>query len=170
MKNLDLVEILKDCPKGTNLYSTVHGEVELKSVTATGAYPVSYPIEVEAMGEPKVFTRTGAYFFEFPGECVLFPSKDQRDWSKFVCPKRPKEDLPVGTLVLAKDYGPSFLIRVYAGKGSCFANGALDINPLEFKTIIPYTFGCKVPSRKELEAIEITDENDYGTSYWEKFE
>lgn len=28
-------------------------------------------------------TRTGMYLLEYEGECTLFPSKDQRDWSKF---------------------------------------------------------------------------------------
>ena len=31
-ENLNLVEILKDCPEGTKLYSTVFGEVEFESI------------------------------------------------------------------------------------------------------------------------------------------
>ena len=31
-ENLNLVEILKDCPKGTKLYSTIHGEVEFDGI------------------------------------------------------------------------------------------------------------------------------------------
>ena len=29
-KNLNLVDILKDCPKGYKLYSTIHGEVKFE--------------------------------------------------------------------------------------------------------------------------------------------
>ena len=29
-ENLNLVEIMKDCPKGTKFYSTVYGEVEFE--------------------------------------------------------------------------------------------------------------------------------------------
>ena len=36
-ENLNLVEILKDCPKGTKLYSTVHGEVEYMGLNDKGA-------------------------------------------------------------------------------------------------------------------------------------
>ena len=31
-ENLNLAEILKDCPKGTKLYSTVYGEVEFYGI------------------------------------------------------------------------------------------------------------------------------------------
>ena len=31
-ENLNLVEILKDCPEGTKLYSPVFGEVEFESI------------------------------------------------------------------------------------------------------------------------------------------
>lgn len=31
-ENIDLTKILKNCPKGTELYSLVHGEVEFQKV------------------------------------------------------------------------------------------------------------------------------------------
>ena len=31
-ENLNLVEILKDCPIGTKLYSTIHGDVKLELI------------------------------------------------------------------------------------------------------------------------------------------
>ena len=31
-ENLNLAKILKDCPKGTKLYSTIYGDVELVRV------------------------------------------------------------------------------------------------------------------------------------------
>ena len=40
-ENLNLVEILKDCPKGTKLYSTVYGEVEFEEI-GNGGFPVKY--------------------------------------------------------------------------------------------------------------------------------
>ena len=30
-ENINLVEILKDCPEGTKLYSSIYGEVELNT-------------------------------------------------------------------------------------------------------------------------------------------
>ena len=31
-ENIDLTKILKDCPKGTKLYSTIFGEVEFEHI------------------------------------------------------------------------------------------------------------------------------------------
>ena len=82
-ENLNLVEILKDCPKGTKLYSTIYGDVELGEVHLNGN---TYPIEIK-IGEGSDMicdtTNDGRLLDEFPGECTLFPSKEQRDWSKF---------------------------------------------------------------------------------------
>ena len=78
-ENLNLIAILKDCPEGTKLYSTVFGEVELDYVINGG----EYPINVLAKGDTDSFTKDGRLFSDKEGECVLFPSKEQRDWSKF---------------------------------------------------------------------------------------
>lgn len=87
-ENLNLVEILKDCPKGTKLYSTIYGDVELEKVYLKDD---EYPIEIK-IGEGSDMTyvaNDGRLLGDFPGECTLFPSKDRRDWSKFKT-KKPK--------------------------------------------------------------------------------
>ena len=78
-ENLNLVEILKDCPKGTKLYSTVFGEVELDSIDVVSSHPICV---VFPSGDDS-FTKDGKMFDGCDGECVLFPSREQRDWSKF---------------------------------------------------------------------------------------
>ena len=82
-ENLDLVKILKDCPKGTKLYLSVIGDqVELQDICSVD---VSYPILVKE-GNHQTFhiTRFGRMFSGYPdGDCVLWPSKECRDWSKF---------------------------------------------------------------------------------------
>ena len=89
-ENLNLVEILKDCPEGTKLYSTIYGDVELVRVYLDDN---TYPIEIKIdEGSDMVYiTNDGRLFDDFRGECTLFPSKEQRDWSKFK-PKKPKFD------------------------------------------------------------------------------
>lgn len=89
-ENLNLVEILKDCPEGTKLYSTVYGDVELVRVYLDDN---TYPIEIKIdEGSDMIYiTNDGRLFDDFRGECTLFPSKDQRDWSKFKI-KKPKFD------------------------------------------------------------------------------
>ena len=84
-EKLNLVEILKDCPKGTKLYSTNFGVVKFDEI---GNNP-NYPIVVSHIGGFEKFTKDGRLYCICDGECVLFPSKDQRDWSKFK-PKKTK--------------------------------------------------------------------------------
>ena len=87
-KHLNLAKILKDCPKGTKLYSTIYGDIEL-----AGVYPKDdeYPIEIKIGegGDMTYVANDGRLLGDFPGECTLFPSKEQRDWSKFEL-KKPK--------------------------------------------------------------------------------
>ena len=91
-ENLNLVEILKDCPKGTKLYSPVYEYVELVSVSLVEC--AKYPIEIkDRYGVSDGITKDGRIYEEFNGECMLFPSKEQRDWSKFnVKSNKPKFD------------------------------------------------------------------------------
>ena len=88
-ENLNLVKILKDCPEGTELYSIMYGKVKLKEVDNT-----EYPILLETITDYKFrVAQDGRYFSDFNGECTLFPSKEQRDWSKFKIENSKKEEL-----------------------------------------------------------------------------
>lgn len=75
---LNIAEILKDKPKGTKLYTPIFGEVKYDSVL---------------LGDIKVlYSCTDRHFymngkFCMNGECLLFPSKEMRDWSKFTWKK-----------------------------------------------------------------------------------
>ena len=84
--NLNLVEILKDCPKGTKLYSSVFGEVEFDHINTHTNYPIVIRLK-DRRGYESI-TSEGKMFAEYDGECVLFPSREERDWSKF----KPKKD------------------------------------------------------------------------------
>lgn len=82
MKNI--AEILEYCPKGTKLYSLIDGEVILKSVNIAEKYPIE---TVTDDFRSNYYTKDGLFFSGYPnGECLLFPSKEQRDWSKFRLP------------------------------------------------------------------------------------
>ena len=87
-ENLNLVEILKDCPEGTKLYSIVYGEVEFDGIENGKEYPVRY---INSEGKERSVTAQGLPVARFDGDCTLFPSKEQRDWSKFEL-KKPKFD------------------------------------------------------------------------------
>ena len=89
-ENLNLAKILKDCPKGTKLYSPIYGDVELVKVYIKDDNGCPIEIKIGESSEMIVdFMNDGRLLDDFPGECMLFPSKDQRDWSKFK-PKKPK--------------------------------------------------------------------------------
>lgn len=82
--NINIAELLKDCPKGTKLYSTVLGEVELKEVKDNGRSVCIFVTNF--YGQEEMFYPDGKYNTHYSdSECTLFPSKEQRDWSKF-CP------------------------------------------------------------------------------------
>ena len=87
-ENLNLEEILKDCPKGTNLYSIVYGEVEFNKINKGEKYPIRY---INSEGDELFATTQGLLIPCFDGECTLFPSKEQRDWSEFTAPWYKKE-------------------------------------------------------------------------------
>ena len=79
---INIAEILKDCPKGMKLYSLIYGEVELSLIDDTND---NYPICIKTnLGSLVNFTKDGRYAIRFPtAECLLFPSSEMRDWTKF---------------------------------------------------------------------------------------
>ena len=106
-ENIDLTKILKDCPKGWKFYSSVCGEVEFDKIKKESEYPI---VIITKHGNNSNIKSDGRYYGEYDdGECTLFPSKDQRDWSKFTAPWYKKEKFDPKTLqpfdkVLARDY------------------------------------------------------------------
>ena len=93
-ENIDLTKILKDCPKGFELYSPLFGNVKLNSIS--GCY-----IEIiDNMGSGAYFNKLGQYVstYEVLNDCLLFPSKEQRDWNKFIAPWYKKEKFDPKTL------------------------------------------------------------------------
>lgn len=84
---MNIVEILKDCPKRTKLYSPLLGECDLMYVDCTPDVP--YPIITKVGDFECSFTKDGLFYREYTtSECMLFPSKDNRDWSTFKIPKK----------------------------------------------------------------------------------
>ena len=78
-ENIDLIKILKNCPYRTKLYSIVHGEVEFMNIKENNIIVRTVSNDLYS------FTSSGklAWNYEDYSECILLPSKDQRDWNKF---------------------------------------------------------------------------------------
>ena len=85
-ENLDLTKILEGCPKGTKFYSSIFGEI---SFVKMHNFYDKYPIKLQAYNKSTHLTveidyaKDGRSSCIFDGECTIFPSKDQRDWTKF---------------------------------------------------------------------------------------
>lgn len=93
-ENIDLTKILKDCPKGTEFYSCIYGKVHFCQLQ-----PCEYPVLIiRDDGLYASFSRVGKYTDAPDSECCLFPSKEQRDWSKFEAPWYKKEKFDPKTL------------------------------------------------------------------------
>lgn len=86
-ENINLCEILKDVPKGTKLWSPMCGEVKFLEVDESDLFS----IKAENNSDFFSFISNGKYYNEPDAECVLFPSRNQRDWSKFKMPEKEKE-------------------------------------------------------------------------------
>ena len=121
-ENIDLTKILKNCSNGTKLYSSVHGEVEFQKSNFSFTYPILVKL---TNGIIESFTPNGKLFNHYDGECILFPSKDQRDWSKFTAPWYKKEKFDPKTLkpfdrVLIKDVIWSVGFFSHYNKNACY--------------------------------------------------
>ena len=92
-KKIDLTKILKDCPSGTMFYSSVFGTV-LVSIEDDLDYPIRlYKYRNKSTVTSCRLTKYGELYEYFDGECILFPSKNQRDcWSGLHIDKGPDFD------------------------------------------------------------------------------
>lgn len=96
-ENIDLTKILDGCPEGTEFYSSNYGKVFFTGIESFGQYRILFR-------RPNVYadcTKEGFNYANFEdAECTFFPSKEQRDWSKFerFWDKPKKERFDVNTL------------------------------------------------------------------------
>ena len=79
-ENIDLTKILDGCPMWTKFYSTIHDEISFKRIELSSDYPIIF--DSDAVGGDVTLTEKGMAL-RGVGECIVFPSKYQRDWSKF---------------------------------------------------------------------------------------
>lgn len=88
--DINIADILRDCPAGTPLYSRIAGKVELQSIDEGPG--INHPIILKPVcqntnpRDRKLFSLppTGRFDVIFPnGECVLLPSLEMQEWTKF---------------------------------------------------------------------------------------
>lgn len=143
-ENINLVEVLKDAPKGTKLYSPICGECEFWDILSSNeVYRIRTKYEDKDGNMPQFYTFTlqGKYCNCSKAECLLFPSKDNRDWSTFKAPWMHKHFEP-GQKVLVPYYDGDkhrWKLDIYSHweEGSKL-HFLIDETHLEDKNILPF--------------------------------
>ena len=162
-ENIDLTKILKDCPKGWKFYSSVCGEVEFEKIKKESEYPIVLITKHDNNCNTK---SDGRYYGEYnDGECILFPSKEQRDWSKFEAPWYKKDRFDPKTLkpfdkVIVKDYSDDgWKVDFYSHK---------DTSMTYHYRCIGETYRCCIPYNDDTKHLVGTNDKapDY-YRYWE---
>ena len=91
-ENVNLSKILRDCLKGTKLYSPLFGVVKFEEISEDWNF-----VCVRKGKDIWTFTYDARFLFGISNsksaEIMLFPSKDQRDWSKFMTKQSEMEEL-----------------------------------------------------------------------------
>ena len=95
MEKINIAELLKDCPQGMELYSPIFGNVYLDKIRPHLAIIVTTDKKQGDFKEE--FLYDGRYGMN--GECMLFPSKDQRDWIKFQRPFKDGDVISKGSFI-----------------------------------------------------------------------
>ena len=145
-ENLDLIKILKDCPEGTKLYSPIFGDVELVEVHNDGNYPIEVRLSNNALDS---FSNDGRIFIDYDGECMLFPSREERNWDKFK-PKQfkkskfdPKTLKPFDKVLGSYGKDAPWYCELFSHIGKDFTNRPYKCVFSSYKYCIPYNDDTK---------------------------
>ena len=94
-ENIDLTKILENCPEGWEFWSDNYGKVQFLRIDTDFVYPIFVE---RTDGYNAYYTKEGWCSIDFPANCLLWPSKDCHDWSKFTAPWHKKEKFDPMTL------------------------------------------------------------------------
>ena len=165
-ENLNLEEILKDCPKGTNLYSIVYGEVEFNKINKGEKYPIRY---INSEGDELLATTQGLLIARFDGECTLFPSREERDWSKFKVKKAkfdPKTLQPFDKVLVRNCDADKWKCAHFSYMEPSF-KGTIYVTSMLFRDRIHYNDNCIPYNDDTKHLVGTTDEAPEFYRYWE---
>lgn len=85
-QKLNIAEILKNKPRGTKLYSMIHGTCSFEAVTDE-IFKINFCTSKFGLTQSGECTLIKFGNMYDGGECIIFPSKEMRDWSKFAWQK-----------------------------------------------------------------------------------
>ena len=161
-KNIDLTKILKDCPEGEQFWSPMLGYVKLYNINQVRKI-VSVILETYAEWAINADGTITICGITSP-EIMLYPSKDQLDWSKFTAPWHKKEKFDINTL---KPFDKVLVRNTISEYWECefFSRHIDDMYPYvgianSYKFCIPYNDDTK-------HLVGTTDEAPEYYRYWE---
>lgn len=85
-EKINIAKILKDKPRGTKLYSSACGKCKLEEVDDKSFKISFYNSKFGFMNGGEGYLDKNGKLYD-DGECIIFPSKEMRDWSKFAWKK-----------------------------------------------------------------------------------
>ena len=161
-QELNLCEILKDCPEGTVFWSDNYGKVKFIKIDPRFEEPI---LTRRIDGYTASYTKEGWHSICFPANCLLWPSRDCRDWTKFTAPWLKKEKFDPKTLkpfdrVLIKDVIWNAGIFSHYNKNVCYYSCEC-VGGTITKYCIPYNDDTK-------HLVGTTDEAPEYYRYWEE--
>ena len=143
-ENLDLTKILEGCPIGTEFYSSAFGNLTFVKITLFNT------ITMMTTRCQHSYAKDGRLYYGV-GECTLFPSKDQRDWSKFERfwdkPKVEKFDIntlqPFDKVLVRDDRKDIWGACLFSHPGNNLSKGWFVCDNTYWHYIIPYNDDTK---------------------------
>lgn len=137
---MDIAKILEKAPKGIKLYSPIFGDVIFEEIRQ------DY-IRVRTNNIKREFYSDGRYYAN--GECMLFPSRENRDWATFS--KFDINELKPFDKVLVRDTD-------YNNWRCSFFDGISGISNFKFRTTSSINTQC-IPYNDETEHLVGTDKD-----------
>ena len=165
-ENIDLTNILRNCPKGWEFYSPFIGDVKFYEVDQK----VNTVVVILKSGGLCDFNEDGTIELEgiTSDEIMLSPSRDQRDWSKFTAPWYKKDKFDPKTLkpfdkIIARvdEHG------IWCCEWFSFIDSFIEENIILIKGCGAYYRNCIPYNDETKHLVGTTDEAPDFYKYWE---
>lgn len=140
------------------------GEVEFEGIRDDEKEANPIWVKVGKLAYTTGFTKEGIYL-KGKGECTLFPSKDQRDWSKFTAPWYKKEKFDPKTL---KPFDKIIARVDEHGIWCCEWFSFIEENIILIKGCGAYYRNCIPYNDETKHLVGTTDEAPEFYKYWEE--
>lgn len=152
MENLNIAELLKDCPKGMELDCAMYDSVQLNCVLEGN----SYPIKIETPEGQISLNKNGCYSNNKHAKCVIFP-KGKTTWEGFVPPCKFKD----GDIVATNSELQVFILQRAESntKGYCYIGYDFEFN--EFFDADVWEFERLATEEEKQKLFDAIKENGY---------